>query len=70
MSRLAGAGGAAESALMNAQAHAERSGGLREKMIRIHAISLQAKMRRDQSLQLFAETSILLGLTSINTNCR
>ncbi len=70
MSRLAGAGGAAESALMNAQAHAERSGGLREKTIRIHAISLQAKIRRDQYIQLFAETYISLGITSINANCR
>ena len=43
MSRLAGAGGAAECALMNAQASAERGGRLCGNFLRRHGSSLQAK---------------------------
>ena len=42
-SRLAGAGGAAESALMNAQTYAELGERLCGKILRNHARSLQAK---------------------------
>jgi hypothetical protein len=67
-SRLAGAGGAAESALMNAQTNAEHSGELRETIFLVHAISLQAKIRCHQSRQLFATTSVAQGLGAINGN--
>jgi hypothetical protein len=43
MSRLAGAGGAAESALMNAQAIAGRGERLCGNNLRSHGLSLQAK---------------------------
>jgi hypothetical protein len=55
-SRLAGAGGAAESALMNAQAHGGQpeAGGGAEDKANVHVTKFTGKSRRAKTKQLFA----------------
>ena len=61
MSRLAGAGGAAESALMNAQPNAQRSGWLCGNFLRIHDVSLQAKFGAIKTDSFFLNYPFYLG---------
>ena len=60
MSRLAGAGGAAERALMNDHADPgqPKAGGIAGSEKCVHTIKFTGKMRRDQDVQLFIVTHI------------
>ena len=61
MSRLAGAGGAAESALMNEQSNAQWSGWLCGKFVRSHNSSLQAKIGAIKTDSFFLNYPFYLG---------
>ena len=61
MSRLAGAGGAAECALMNAQASAERGGRLCGNFLRRHGSSLQANCGAIKTYSFFLNALFYLG---------
>ena len=67
MSRLAGAGGAAECALMNAQPNAEGGEWLCGNFLQNHGCSLQAKMWFNQDVRLSPDRSISLGLYAKTT---
>ena len=61
MSRLAGAGGAAECALMNAQASAKRGGRMCGNFLRRHGSSLQAKCGAIKTYSFFLSTVFYMG---------
>ena len=72
MSRLAGAGGAAESALMNSHAHANQAeaGDVEGDESRVHLTKFTGNLGRVQAVWLLAVRTILLGLDTINGLCR
>ena len=59
--RLAGAGGAAECALMNAQSSAERGGRLCGNFLRRHGFSLQANCGAIKTYSFFLNALFYLG---------
>jgi hypothetical protein len=69
MSRLAGAGGAAESALMNAQAHYDRpeAGGVEGGELRVHVVKFTGKLVCAQTLLLLAKRYVLPGLVQYSS---